>query len=70
MTEPKINQTQPSGSASKTGDHGQAFAQKVMNEDTDKGYHGSVPDETPNENYTVAGQLADKPTPETTVGEK
>jgi hypothetical protein len=31
----------------------------------DKGYRGVQADETPNENYTVAGVLAGKPTPET-----
>ncbi len=31
----------------------------------DVGYIGEVPDPTPNENYTVAGVLAGKPTPET-----
>lgn len=29
------------------------------------GYSGETPDPTPNENYTVAGVLADKPVPET-----
>lgn len=60
------------GTASKptTGDHGVAHAQEVMDEDTEKGYHGSVPDETPNENYTVAGQLAGKSTPESLPAEK
>lgn len=31
----------------------------------DKGYFGHQVDKTPNENYTVAGVLAGKPTPET-----
>jgi hypothetical protein len=30
-----------------------------------KGYYGATPDDTPNENYTVSGVLADKPVPET-----
>lgn len=33
--------------------------------DEDKGYWGVQVDKTPNENYTVAGVLAGKPTPET-----
>lgn len=33
--------------------------------ETEQGYRGAVPDETPNENYTVAGVLAAKPVPET-----
>lgn len=31
----------------------------------DRGYRGFQADSTPNENYTVAGVLAGKPTPET-----
>lgn len=31
----------------------------------DKGYFGSQVDKTPNANYTVAGVVAGKPTPET-----
>lgn len=31
------------------------------------GYRGVQADKTPNENYTVAGVLAGKPTPETDV---
>lgn len=33
---------------------------------TDQGFSGVEVDSTPNENYTVAGVLAGKPTPETT----
>lgn len=33
--------------------------------DEGKGYRGVQVDTTPNENYTVAGVLAGKPTPET-----
>ena len=31
----------------------------------EKGYFGTQVDQTPNENYTVAGVLAGEPTPET-----
>lgn len=34
-------------------------------EATRKGYVGTVPDDTPNEAYTVAGQVARAETPET-----
>lgn len=34
--------------------------------DKGPGYVGETPDPTPNENYTVAGVLAELPTPETT----
>ncbi len=33
-----------------------------------KGYVGTVPDPTPNENYTVAGVVKGLPTPETDPG--
>lgn len=36
----------------------------------DKGYLGTTPDPTPNENYTVAGVTSGAPTPETTRGPK
>jgi len=36
-----------------------------VEKDTERGYFGTVTDPTPNENYTVAGVLAGKPTPET-----
>jgi hypothetical protein len=39
-------------------------AEKV-NDESEKGYRGVVPDPTPNENYTVAGVTSGKPTPET-----
>lgn len=32
------------------------------------GFRGSQADETPNENYTVSGVVAGKPTPETAGG--
>lgn len=35
-----------------------------MGADTSRGLHGVEVDETPNENYTVTGVLAGKPTPE------
>lgn len=41
-----------------------AEAQKVMGQAEDRGFLGVEVDQTPNENYTVAGVLAGKPTPE------
>lgn len=38
--------------------------QKAMDVETDQGFRGTEVDPTPNENYTVAGVLAGKPTPE------
>jgi hypothetical protein len=46
-------------------DVGQAEVTEAVKEANAKGYYGVVTDETPNENYTVAGVLAGKPTPET-----
>ncbi len=48
------------------GDAGEAEVQAISDEAAEKGYLGEVVDETPNENYTVAGVTAGKPTPETT----
>lgn len=47
-----------------------ANVQKAVDEAEAKGYIGTTPDDTPNENYTVAGVLAGKPTPETTRAAK
>lgn len=44
-------------------DAGQQEVQERVDEENEKGYVGTVPDQTPNENYTVAGN--DLPTPET-----
>lgn len=46
-------------------DAAQAEVQKVVDAAEDKGYIGVPVDPTPKENYTVAGVLAGKPTPET-----
>ena len=44
---------------------GNKQVQEAVNDETEKGYRGFVPDPTPNENYTVAGVTAGLPTPET-----
>lgn len=44
--------------------------QKATDEAEEKGYLGEAADETPRENYTVAGVVAGKPTPERTELEK
>jgi hypothetical protein len=46
-------------------DEAQAEVQKAVDEAEDKGYIGVPVDPTPKENYTVAGVVAGKPTPET-----
>lgn len=54
------NQKKPSpkkGSAS-TKDHGQAQLQAQYDAAEKQGYWGTVPDETPNEAYTVPGVIA------------
>jgi hypothetical protein len=49
----------------KNDDAGQAEVQKAADNAAEKGYFGTTPDPTPNENYTLAGVAAGKPTPET-----
>lgn len=44
---------QPSG-----GDAGQAEVQRIESEAEAKGFYGNVPDETPNEGYTLKGSVA------------
>ena len=44
-----------SASTSAKADHGKAEIQKAHDEANAQGYWGTVPDETPNEAYTVAG---------------
>lgn len=55
---------------SATDDAGQAEVQARFDEANEKGYFGHVPDETPNENYTLKGVTSGKPTPETERGKK
>lgn len=55
---------------SATDDAGQAEVQAKFDEANEKGYFGETPDETPNENYTLAGVTSGKPTPETERGKK
>ena len=57
-----IPERKPQGDLS--GDAGQAEVQATMDAEQEQGYRGTVPDETPNENYTVAGQGAGAHTPE------
>jgi hypothetical protein len=52
----------------KADDAGQAEVQAKFDEAEEKGYFGSVPDETPNENYTLKGVTSGKPTPENSRG--
>ena len=46
-------------------DLGAAEVQAKADEAAEKGYFGETPDDTPNENYTLQGVAAGKPTPET-----
>lgn len=46
-------------------DAGEAEVAEKMAEEQDQGFRGIAVDETPNENYTIQGQAAGKPTPET-----
>lgn len=51
-------------------DLGAGEVQEKVDEAEDKGHLGTVPDLTPNENYTVSGVTSGKPTPETVDLEK
>lgn len=42
-----------------------ATPKRVESDESEQGFRGEQADATPNENYTVAGVLAGKPTPET-----
>lgn len=42
--------------------------QKKFDEANEQGYFGETPDDTPNENYTLKGVTANKPTPENQRG--
>jgi len=46
-------------------DAGQAEVQQRVDKETEQGFVGVEVDPTPNENYSVAGVIAGKPTPET-----
>jgi hypothetical protein len=46
-------------------EEGNEEVQGKTDEAEEKGYIGTVPDPTPNENYTVEGVTSGKPTPET-----
>ena len=55
----------PERKAAAPKDEAQQEVQKVVDEGEAKGYLGVPVDPTPKENYTVAGVIAGKPTPET-----
>lgn len=66
------NATSDAGTAAPSttpADLGQAEVQAAADAAAEKGYFGTVPDDTPNEHYTLAGVIAGKPTPETTRGQ-
>jgi hypothetical protein len=44
---------------------GEAEVQKAVDEEQEQGFVGTKVDPTPNENYTLQGVVAGKPTPET-----
>ena len=54
--------------AQSSDDAGQAEVQRRFDGANDKGYFGTTPDETPNDNYTLSGVTSGKPTPETERG--
>lgn len=50
---------------SKKDDKADAAVQRQVDQETEQGFRGVEVDPTPNENYTVQGVTAGKPTPET-----
>lgn len=65
MTDDKLSDRPvEDGGVKKGGELGGKEVQAKMDEETEKGYRGFVPDPTPNENYTVAGVTSGAPTPE------
>lgn len=54
----------------KKNDLGQAEVQAKVDEANAQGFFGTVPDETPNEHYTLSGVTSGKPTPENQRGKK
>jgi hypothetical protein len=70
MAENAAKKTSATEKPEKARDAGQAEVQARSDEATKKGYFGNTPDNTPNENYTLAGVIADKPTPENQRGKK
>lgn len=51
-------------------DAGQAEVQAKFDEAEKQGFFGTVPDETPNEAYTLQGVVKGAPTPENQRGKK
>jgi hypothetical protein len=50
------------------GDAGEKEVQQRVDQEQEQGFVGTEVDPTPNENYTVQGVAAGKPTPETDAG--
>lgn len=68
MTTPEKKTT--STKTSTSTDSGEAEVQSTFDEANEKGYFGTTPDPTPNENYTLQGVVAGKPTPESQAAER
>lgn len=65
MADDKLNDRPvEEGGLKKGGELGGKEVQAKMDEETEQGYRGFVPDPTPNANYTVAGVTSGAPTPE------
>lgn len=58
----------PAAKKTASSDAGQAELQALDDKVEEQGFFGEVPDETPNENYTLQGVTSDKPTPENQRG--
>ena len=66
---PRGNADHPEGKQPGANATADPEAQRLADEVNAKGYIGIEADPTPNENYTLAGVLDGKPTPETDKGQ-
>jgi len=68
MSDNEKKQSQKPAASTETAadaDLGQKEVQEAFDEANEQGYFGVTTDPTPDENYTLQGQAAGKPTPET-----
>jgi hypothetical protein len=65
MSNSKKSDTKTENPAKAKQSTGNAEVQAKVDKETAQGFRGTEVDPTPNENYTVAGVVAGKPTPET-----
>lgn len=67
MAEPKSKpvEEQPPAKQEQLAEDSNQQVQQRIDQEVEQGFRGTAVDQTPSENYTVAGVLAGKPVPET-----